>query len=115
MGENQRKPVARPMMKGEEGKRGSWAGIHGEQVLKGLVGARGMEKREVEQRVGSVQEMVRRWAGMIEAAVTDTSVQVVAGAQRRSFVVGIVPSFVYTDISRHKRRKRTSFTRHQSA
>lgn len=115
MGENQRKPVARPLMKGEEGKREYWAGIHGEQVLERLVGARRMEKRKVEQRVGSVQEMVRRWAGMIEAAVTDTSVHVVAGAQRRSFVVGIVPSFVYTDISRHKRRKRTSFTRHQSA
>lgn len=114
MGENQRKPVARPLMKGEEGKREYWAGIHGEQVLKGLMGARRMEKRKVEQRVGTVQ-MVRRWAGMIEAAATDTSVQVVAGAQRRSFVVGIVPSFVYTDISRHKRRKRTSFTRHQSA
>lgn len=113
--ENQRRPVARPMMMDEEGKRGSWAGIHGEQVLKGLVNAREMMKRKMERRAGSVKETVRRRVGMIEARVTDTSVQVVAEVQKRSFVVGIVSSFVYTDISRQNRRNRTSLTRHQFA
>lgn len=81
-GGNQRTLVARPTMKDEEGKRGSWAGIHGEQLLKELAKLQGMGRREVEPKVGNVQETVRGRAGMIEAEVIDTSVQVVPEAQR---------------------------------